>query len=338
MVVYTVTAKMEANFKQSLWFILFVLFVTNASWAISQSEVRNRTVSVKETARNRRQTCVDGEYQHGNRNCCLCGAGERLVDHCTTTPGDRKCVPCEDGTYNSHPNKRDTCEPCTSCSHPNANLEVAEPCTRAADAKCRCKEGHYCSGDAENCKLCHPCKTCDPAGIKQACNATSNTVCSDESPTSEVGKIIGIVVGVLVSVAAAAAAAVVVLLWKKRKQGKKHEVNRGNGSGLDVEMQPLTAPNVELEPHLPDIIETLGWPVMRDIAMRSGITNVFIENCQLSHPGNVQEQTMQLLREWMEKQGKGASQKLIQMLESSGKRAKAEKVIEILSVNSSGQS
>jgi len=95
---------------------------------------------------------------------------------------------------------------------------------------------------------------------------------------------------------------------------------------------------VDLEPHLPDIVDALGWPVMRDIAIRSGIANVFIENCQLSHPSNVQEQTMQLLREWMERQGKGASQKLIQMLDSSGKRAKAEKVVEILSRNSSGQS
>ncbi|KAM4590792.1 tumor necrosis factor receptor superfamily member 26 [Odontesthes bonariensis] len=230
---------MEANFsKLSVWFILYVLFVPDVSWAVSshlsQSEVRNRPVSGNGTSRNRRETCVDGDYQHGNRNCCLCGAGERLVYHCTTTAGDRKCAPCEDGTYNSHPNKQETCEPCTSCSHPNANLEVAEPCTRAANAKCRCKKGHYCSGDAETCTLCHPCKTCGPAGVKQACNATNNTVCSDESPAPEVGKIIGITFGVLVAVAAVAAVVVVLLLKKGKWGNRRHEVNGGGGSGPDV--------------------------------------------------------------------------------------------------------
>ncbi|CAG6016965.1 unnamed protein product [Menidia menidia] len=328
-----------------VWFVVLVLS-TSVSLSLSPPERSARAWP----ARPRRQACVDGTYEHEGRSCCMCAAGERLEEHCTATPGDRKCKPCEADTFNAHPNNQETCQPCASCSHPNgmygykkskvrhdakqsnkiANLEVAEPCTRARNTLCRCKEGHYCVSDSAVCLVCHRCTTCGSEGVKQACTATNNTVCNQESQEhSEAGKIAGIIVGVLFVVALSVAA--VYCVRKKRQRDAKPNGRVVSNTGSDVEMQPLTVPDMDLEPYLPEIAVKLGWKVTRDIAMRSEIPGPVIESCQLNWPNNSEEQTLELLKKWVEKQGRGASRKLIQMLEESDKRATAEKVLEVIS-------
>lgn len=92
---------------------------------------------------------------------------------------------------------------------------------------------------------------------------------------------------------------------------------------------------VDLSPHMPDIAEELGWKDMKAIAMRSNIKSASIEGCRLDYPGNSQEQTLQLLKIWTEQQGMEASRNLIQILQNSGKKGKAEKVALILNEGSS---
>lgn len=82
-----------------------------------------------------------------------------------------------------------------------------------------------------------------------------------------------------------------------------------------------------------DIAAAIGWKDMQEIAMRSGIQSTTIDSHKLDHPGDCQEQTLQLLRTWVESQGKKAPENLIQTLQKSGKKLQAEKVAKILSVN-----
>ncbi|XP_029305026.1 tumor necrosis factor receptor superfamily member 6-like [Cottoperca gobio] len=301
------------------WFIFFVLFFLHVD--CSSAEGKNTS-----------HTCIDGTYEHGGATCCLCSAGMYVKEHCNTAQ-QGKCESCNRGTYSSHPNNEEFCEPCISCSHPNANLEVDEPCTRARNAKCRCKKDHYCSSGTETCKICYPCKECTE-GIKVACTANNNTVCNDNIEGGNNAKmIVGITVPIVILVLGLGLG---FALWKNKhkrdRRGKHTQVQLGNGSAEAhvEEMAAFNVPLQELEARLPDIAEAIGWRDMRDVARRSNVSNTIIEDCQRNHPGEAQEQTFELLQKWVERQGKDASKNLIQSLQRSGTISKAEHVISIL--------
>lgn len=74
----------------------------------------------------------------------------------------------------------------------------------------------------------------------------------------------------------------------------------------------------------------IGWKDMRDIALRSSIPGTIIESCELNHPRDANEQTLELLRIWNENQGRGAGNKLKQILQDIGKKKKAQEVTNIL--------
>uniref|UniRef100_A0A8D3BFA2 Apoptosis-mediating surface antigen FAS n=1 Tax=Scophthalmus maximus TaxID=52904 RepID=A0A8D3BFA2_SCOMX len=252
---------------------------------------------VKGLFRNRRQVCTDGTYKHEGRTCCLCAAGRRLESHCSAADDYGKCVLCDSGTYNSHPNALQRCEPCRSCEHPDANLEEEENCTPARNAKCRCQKDHFCISDTENCRICHACRICGTEGVRVDCTATNNTVCNERS---EVVLCFVALIPILNSLCCSLIA--------------------------------------DLHLHLPDIAAILGWKDMKDVAMRSGISTTAIDSCKLDHPNNSEEQTLQLLVKWVEKQGMGASKDLIEILQKSDKHFKAEKVKEILQNDSTATS
>ncbi|CAJ1067280.1 tumor necrosis factor receptor superfamily member 6 [Xyrichtys novacula] len=192
------------------WFIIFVLFFILMSISFARSQ------------------CVDGTYKHAGRDCCRCGAGSKVVEHCTENLKHGKCEPCEDGRFNSHPTGETKCEDCTFCTHPNENLEVDEPCTAARDAKCRCQPDHYCVSGTESCLLCHPCKKCGAEGIKWKCAGNNNTVCNEIKDKSQGGVIAGIIFAVIFVIAVCAGIAW--FLWKKRQPSTGEP---GNGNGED---------------------------------------------------------------------------------------------------------
>ncbi|XP_034408489.1 tumor necrosis factor receptor superfamily member 23 [Cyclopterus lumpus] len=268
-------------------------------------------------------TCVDGIYEHGGGICCLCGAGQYLKEHCTTSEQYGECELCTRNTYRSLPNSLDSCEPCTSCSQPNANLVVKQACTSAIDAKCQCKKDHYCSSGTETCIICNPCKEC-PKGIKVACTSNNNTVCNEIEGKPHIGLIMGIVAILVIGLGLLA------LFYIRKRYQRRHQIP-SVPSAADPEMQHLAAPVVDLQPHLSDIADIIGWRDMQVVALRSRMENATIESCRLDHPHNSQEQTLQLLQIWVESQGNEASRILIQSLQNSSRRGKAEKVKDILS-------
>lgn len=110
-----------------------------------------------------------------------------------------------------------------------------------------------------------------------------------------------------------------------------------NGDAVAVEMKPLNAltvpKDVDLQPHLPEIAELIGWKVMRDIAMSSSIPNTTIDSVQQNNPRDAQEQTLELLKIYVERQGKEAAKNLIEKLETSKHKGTAEKVAGLLAAS-----
>ncbi|XP_044229795.1 tumor necrosis factor receptor superfamily member 6 [Thunnus albacares] len=295
-----------------VWFIIFALSLVSVP----------SSTDGKGLIRSRRQdsnVCADGTYVHGNRSCCQCRAGYRRTESCDVSPDNRECHRCEEGTYSSHPTVQTTCEPCTQCDD-NANLEVDKHCSTDRNSKCRCKKDHYCDKE-EPCTFCFPCKACGVYGIKVACTATNNTVCNEVNMLIIIPCVI-IPIFILI---------VLIVLWRWIKRRAQQNINQQeNGNATLVEMRPLTVPRVDLTPHLPEIAEHIGFNDMKAIAMRYRIPQGTIDNCQLDHPNHAQQQTIQLLKIWVESQGMDASVKLIQNLENSGKKLTAKKVVDIL--------
>uniref|UniRef100_A0A8C6TT30 Apoptosis-mediating surface antigen FAS n=1 Tax=Neogobius melanostomus TaxID=47308 RepID=A0A8C6TT30_9GOBI len=105
--------------------------------------------------RVRRQECQDGTYEHKGRQCCKCPAG-KSAEYKTKSV----CKHSIKVMYKNHANDRERCDPCTSCAHSNANLEVDGQCTTYVDSTCKCKKNHYCPSGKTPCKICEPCQVC----------------------------------------------------------------------------------------------------------------------------------------------------------------------------------
>ncbi|AWP13883.1 putative tumor necrosis factor receptor superfamily member 6 [Scophthalmus maximus] len=330
------TASDSSRFTALLFaFVLFSSQVSLAYFSASfQTEGEVSLHPVKGLFRNRRQVCTDGTYKHEGRTCCLCAAGRRLESHCSAADDYGKCVLCDSGTYNSHPNALQRCEPCRSCEHPDANLEEEENCTPARNAKCRCQKDHFCISDTENCRICHACRICGTEGVRVDCTATNNTVCNERSEGLESGEKAAIIVSILVFAILIAAALYYMYVRRRKMRSRNLTPAQTNGNPAEVEFLPVK----DLHLHLPDIAAILGWKDMKDVAMRSGISTTAIDSCKLDHPNNSEEQTLQLLVKWVEKQGMGASKDLIEILQKSDKHFKAEKVKEILQNDSTATS
>lgn len=283
-------------------------------------------------SRVRRQACE--EYNHEGRTCCKCGAGFKRMEHCSAQKNDTKCDLCEDGTFSSIPNSLKNCDLCRTCSQPGANLEVDIPCKATRDTVCKCKDHHYCISGTHPCKECSPCKECAPGvGVKVKCSPTSDTICN-ETNKPQGNNALGITLGILIPLFAIAVA-VGVFFYIRRKEYCGKERITSNGERQDVEMQPLNVVP-DLTPFIPKLASVIGWKDMRNIAMASGMPDGTIESVELDHRQDSQEQTIQLLRKWAEKEGSEASNKLIQYLKE--KTGKLEKVREILRVDNSTSS
>lgn len=89
---------------------------------------------------------------------------------------------------------------------------------------------------------------------------------------------------------------------------------------------------------MPDIAQELGWSYMKNIALRTGIKDGIIEACEIDYKNSAEEQTLQLLKRWVEKEGKEAPKKLVKTLKEMDKKGKAEKIIGILSKANSASS
>ncbi|KAJ0004720.1 hypothetical protein NQD34_010934 [Periophthalmus magnuspinnatus] len=295
----------------------FLFVVLALCMLASQTEGRVRRV--------RRQGCLNGTYEYMGLTCCKCAAGSKVEEHCTSQAQTR-CEPCEPGKqYQSHANELKTCESCTSCGHPSANLEVDRQCTPLVDSTCKCKENHYCSSGTTPCKICEPCQLCDSEGIKVACSATNNTICNDKSKDNNVVVIVGSTVGTCLAVLVIGAAAL--YFYKKRHSEHKNIQNdREDTRGPEENMSLLE----RLGPHIPEIAEVITWKNMRNLAMKSGIHASKIESCEQDHQNSSTERTIALMRIWEEKESWAASEKLVQFLKQTYQNSKAEEVLTIL--------
>ncbi|KAJ7985817.1 hypothetical protein DPEC_G00344400 [Dallia pectoralis] len=278
--------------------------------------------------RYKRQTCQDGDYLlDGGQKCCYCAAGQYLVSPCISSPEDRNCQPCEENTYNSGANKLSTCEPCTSCD-PKLNLEVVRKCTFTKNTVCQCQKGFFCLNGKESCSSCRPCATCGDEGINVDCTITNDTKCNDVNENGG-GSIPAVVITIVIfGTILVVSILVYYYLRKNKKCCFEPSTTPDNPEGSDgTELQHLI--DLNLQPHLREIAELLGWPDMRQVAERSGMADAKIEAHQLNYPNDAQEQCFSLLKAWVERAGMKNSSELITILYKMEKRTKAEQIIKI---------
>ncbi|KAI1886893.1 hypothetical protein AGOR_G00200470 [Albula goreensis] len=156
--------------------------------------------------RIKRHVCRDGFENFEGRNCCRCSPGYFTKTPCTPS-SETVCEPCPGGTYLEHTNFRESCEPCKICDD-KANMESKEQCNPRQNTICTCQNGYYCDKEVqEECKACHPCKTCEKGfEVEKSCTSTNNTVC--RKAAEEVGQgWIWILVSLVLLVIGVAAAA-----------------------------------------------------------------------------------------------------------------------------------
>ncbi|KAL1007071.1 hypothetical protein UPYG_G00081480 [Umbra pygmaea] len=286
------------------------------------------------TFKVKRQTCQDGTYIRGEKECCQCATGQYLVQDCDKSMDDRTCEYCKQGsTYNSNPNSLYSCEPCRSCDHA-ANMEVVDHCTIGQNTECQCQKGYFCEKPIEQCTFCLPCTICGDEGIKVECTATKNTECKEAKETGTEPWVIGTVVAVTVLVVVICA--VIVFLFRRKLSGLIGP--RGCFEPTNIEQEPeennqdvLLPINFDLRPHISDIAEVVGWLDMKKVAEKSGICDTKIQAHQLNHPSNAEEQCNSLLKDCVEKMGMNkASRELIRILQQMNKNDKAERIRDIL--------
>ncbi|XP_059928911.1 tumor necrosis factor receptor superfamily member 6 [Gadus macrocephalus] len=285
--------------------------------------------------RIRRQinACQDGNYTVNGKTCCLCAAGQLLTKECDVNPEDRDCEFCEPGrTYNSKPNSETFCEQCTSCTQPNANLEVKEECTTAKDTACRCKQGYFCF--SEPCISCNPCNKCEELGVKNSCTGTKDTVCKERSEVHAAILPVAISFGLVLVAAGGFALAA----WKKKLYCfKTPNVGFEGTDGKYVENSSLALledayldKDGNFSKLIPDIASLVGWHDMRIIAMADGFKKTILDNIQQNNPAHVEEQTISLLTEWEQKHGREAARMLMKGLLKNNRNAKAQELQDII--------
>ncbi|XP_061913945.1 uncharacterized protein LOC133657061 isoform X3 [Entelurus aequoreus] len=312
--------------------MLIFLIIVHLSLARTDAVRRNRRGAGLEGESSpvlREAQCADGVYLHDKTTCCLCAAGQSLKEHCTSaSPLDRKCEVCEPNTFRSSPNQQETCARCTSCSHPDAYLEVDTACTRASDTKCRCKARHYCTSlSDQGCKLCHPCRECGAKSVKVACAAAHDTVCND---ISEARRHLGATLAATVFIVVVLCCVVARKRLCKKRTPTDPNANKteGNDPDGDTTEESVLLHQRDKDPlaHLPEIAGVVGWKTMRRVAMKSGMSHVAIEDCELNCPTDSEERTQQLLRKWVERQGKDAMKNLVETLEKINHKDTRQKV------------
>ncbi|XP_042598169.1 tumor necrosis factor receptor superfamily member 6 [Cyprinus carpio] len=274
--------------------------------------------------RTRRGACEYGTYQHEGNTCCLCPTGYQVIKDCTDK-NETNCERCKDGTYMDHPNSEYKCQPCKVCDS-NANMDTKERCSPYYNTVCWCKENFYCD-KRDECKACYSCDMCEELGVKQQCTKTNNTVCHDaKEPVHPQSTSTGTIVAfVVLLILLAGVGAVVFWLWRKHKLCFKEKQ-----SVLNHE-EDLPLKDLDLNPHLSEIADVLGWKTMKRVAHHSGISKTGIEEHELNHRNDVKEQTFALLQAWSQRQGlHGAYPALIKTLRHMNERRKADEIQKII--------
>ncbi|XP_052386338.1 tumor necrosis factor receptor superfamily member 6 [Carassius gibelio] len=287
-----------------------VVFLWCAMFTVGLTEGRS--------LRTRRSDCEYGTYPHEGRECCLCPRGKRVLKDCTDT-NETDCELCEHGTYMDHLNSENECWPCKVCDS-NANMEEQDKCSLYSNTVCKCKNSFYCEKGSP-CKICYQCDTCEKYGVKKSCTETNNTVCHDaKEPENHQGATVAGLVLLLIVVAGV----ILVVLWLRRN--KKYCFK-----GRPIDLKPPTLEDLDLDPHLLDIVDVLDWKTVKHIARHSGMRKAEMEEHELNNKNDVKEQKYALLHAWYERQGLcGAYPALINTLYEMKQRKTADEIRKIV--------
>ncbi|XP_039223772.1 tumor necrosis factor receptor superfamily member 14 isoform X1 [Crotalus tigris] len=99
-------------------------------------------------------SCESWEYSIEGECCPKCGAGLRVLRHCTRGSGT-SCVSCNPGWFTEHPNGLTNCLKCRECP-PGNHMQVKERCHYTKNTKCTCQPGFFCIHQLgeDSCDVC----------------------------------------------------------------------------------------------------------------------------------------------------------------------------------------
>lgn len=90
----------------------------------------------------------------------------------------------------------------------------------------------------------------------------------------------------------------------------------------------FASPDIDLHRHVWALAEAIGWKDMHKVAMSSGIPITTIDNCESIT--DLEERTIELLKIYSERHGRGWGEKLKESLYEHKRTSKAQKVQSIL--------
>ncbi|XP_059375515.1 tumor necrosis factor receptor superfamily member 6-like [Carassius carassius] len=230
---------------------------------------------------------------------------------------------CDLGTY-PHEGRK-----CCLCP---TGYRVLKDCTDTNNTYCElCEHGSYIDHpNSEN--KCWPCKVCDSNANmeeKGSCSEYSNTVCRCKNcfycdkgilckacyPCDTCEKH-----GVKENCTETTNT-----VCHDAKEPENHQ-----GATVAV-LKPPPLEDLDLDPHLLDIVDVLDWKTVKHIARHSGMRKAEIEEHELNNKNDVQEQKYALLHAWYERQGlRGAYPALINTLYEMKQRKTADEIRKIV--------
>ncbi|KAM9061068.1 tumor necrosis factor receptor superfamily member 6 isoform 2-T2 [Sarcophilus harrisii] len=273
---------------------------------------------VKKNFTKREVMCPQNQHPVGNICCQLCPPGTKKVSDCQVAGGHPQCTGCIPGKdYTDQPHYHNKCLRCGLCDKEHG-LEIRENCTTIRDVICGCAKNFFCSTPV--CKLCYPCTQC-AHGVLEECTEGRDAICQAQENKSFylllLIPILAIVFGII---------------WYWRR---KHQKDIDNLKPEYKEDIPLTYADIDLSKYIPQIAERMELDQVKRFVREMRISEVIIDRVKHDYVNDTDEQKIQLLKHWYQKQGKkGAYRELLQGLKNIGLRGVGEKLQEVINAHS----
>lgn len=123
-------------------------------------------------------SCVDGQ-----RQCIKCPAGQ-FQSSCS------QCSPCNNGTFNTGRNCEPSCFPCFRDCRAAFHMSEESSCSPVADVRCRCQPGYICTRNNSNTGDCRECKKKPEATPTPKVSATSPLPCYSPNCGSQSSEVV----------------------------------------------------------------------------------------------------------------------------------------------------
>ncbi|XP_051838624.1 LOW QUALITY PROTEIN: tumor necrosis factor receptor superfamily member 6 [Antechinus flavipes] len=279
----------------------------------------SKRLQVEKNFTKREVTCPQNQHPVGNICCQLCPPGTRKVADCQEAGGQPQCTSCIPGEdYMDQPHYHNKCLRCSLCDKEHG-LEIRENCTPDQDVICGCAKNFFCS--TPECKICYPCTQC-AHGVLKNCTESRDAICQVQENN---------LLYLLFLLLLIPAVLGIIWYWIKRHGDNPDSLN----PEYNTEDIPLTYTDIDLSKYISQIAERMELDQVKRFVREMRISEVIIDRVKHDYANDTDEQKIQLLKHWYQRQGKkGAYRQLLQGLKNIGLREVGERLQEVISAHS----